>query len=741
MISRKGAVIWLSFVLMFSFIVIIVEIAPIAKAATTWYVDDVAGVGLGNPSEDFTSIQDAINAANPGDTIFVYNGTYYENVVVYKQINLTGEDSETTIIDSKGVGDVVHIYANWVNITGLQMINSSNSGSGIYLQSSDYCKIDNCKCMYNEFDIYLDYLSNNNIIIDNICFPYWGSINLDSSPNNQILNNTGFIQLSSSSNNTISYNNGRISLYLSNGNKIEGNDIWEIRLSYSSYNIIKNNNCKPGSYGIYLYDSSNNNIENNNFSRSGYGIQLEGPGYGSSDYNRILNNTCNFNDHYGISLFPASYNIISNNTCSGNGQFGIYLEKMFLTETNYNTLENNICNSNRYDGIYLEDASGSTLKNNTCNLNIRNGITITGLEISTNETIDNNMCLNNENGIFVTASTRCIISNNYCASNKENGIAFYSAFNNLITQNTLFNNYRGISSDSTLWNTIKDNICLSNILFGISLESSNNNNIYHNHLIDNIIQAYDDGVNKWNLSYPIGGNYWSNFNEPHEGAYDDFKGQDQNITGRDGIVDNGLVAGGGKNPYIIDSDSQDNYPLIGPSPYFPTENYTLLKQGWNLISIPLIQNDQNLTKVLEPINGYYDAVQWYDITDPNDPWKHYKVGKPFGNDLKKLNETKGFWIHITQPGDTIFLYNGTQPTSNQSITLHPGWNLVGYPSLRSYNRTQGLNNLTFGQEVDSIWTYDAALQKWKEIGPLDYFELGRGYWFHAKTTCVWEVPL
>ncbi|MEE9150937.1 MAG: hypothetical protein V3U20_03790, partial [Thermoplasmata archaeon] len=156
---------------------------------------------------------------------------------------------------------------------------------------------------------------------------------------------------------------------------------------------------------------------------------------------------------------------------------------------------------------------------------------------------------------------------------------------------------------------------------------------------------------------------------------------------------------------------------------------------------PLIQLDQNLTRVLETIEGYYDAVQWYDNTDPNDPWKHHKVGKPFGNDLFELNETMGFWIHITQPGDTIFLYNGTQPTSNQTITLHPGWNMVGYPSLTSYNRTEGLNNLTFGSEVDSIWAFDAFSQRWEEIQENDYFEIGRGYWIHATTTCEWKIPL
>jgi hypothetical protein len=198
-----------------------------------------------------------------------------------------------------------------------------------------------------------------------------------------------------------------------------------------------------------------------------------------------------------------------------------------------------------------------------------------------------------------------------------------------------------------------------------------------------------------------------------------------------------------KNAYqsSFGGGTHDNIIAVFSPPRSPGPNSIYLHQGWNLISVPLIQGDQELTKVLESIDGYYDAVQWYDCTEKGDPWKHNKVGKSFGNDLFELNETKGFWIHITPPGDTIFLYNGTQPMMNQTIILLPGWNMVGYPSLTSHNRTEGLNNLTFGTHVDAIWTYNGATQKWKEIGPPDYFELGRGYWVHAKTKCEWEVPL
>jgi len=192
---------------------------------------------------------------------------------------------------------------------------------------------------------------------------------------------------------------------------------------------------------------------------------------------------------------------------------------------------------------------------------------------------------------------------------------------------------------------------------------------------------------------------------------------------------------------IVTARSNDGLPTSDMCTIRLLDNYTLLKQGWNLISIPYIQKEQNLTKVLEIIDGYYDAVQWYDIIDSNDPWKHYKVGKPYGNDLFEINETMGFWIHITNPGGVLYEYLGTQPTQNQTIPLHPGWNLVGYPSLTNYNRTDGLNNLTFGTDIDAILSFDAQNQRWEELGENDYFKKGKGYWVHSLVEKTWEVPI
>jgi hypothetical protein len=171
---------------------------------------------------------------------------------------------------------------------------------------------------------------------------------------------------------------------------------------------------------------------------------------------------------------------------------------------------------------------------------------------------------------------------------------------------------------------------------------------------------------------------------------------------------------------------------------FPIE----LKHGWNLISLPLIQSETDLNSVLSSISGVYDAVQYYNTNDTADSWEHNSLQKPpHLNVLNYIDHTMGLWIHITESQGTILIIDGIPPSIPQSINLDPGWNLVGYPTLTNFNRSLGLNNLVFDTDIDAIWTYTAFEQKWEQLGESDYFQIGRGYYIHAKTECIWEVPL
>ncbi len=92
---------------------------------TTLYV---GGDGPGN----YSTIMEAVYNASDGDTIFIYSGTYYEHVKVFKQLTIRGEDKETVVIDGNGTGEVVLVSVGQVVIESCSIVNGD---MGVYLES------------------------------------------------------------------------------------------------------------------------------------------------------------------------------------------------------------------------------------------------------------------------------------------------------------------------------------------------------------------------------------------------------------------------------------------------------------------------------------------------------------------------------------------------------------------------------------------------------------------------------
>ncbi len=73
---------------------------------------------------DYLTIQEGVNNAIPGETVYVWDGTYNENITIDKPVVIIGNSSATTTLDATGLGNnAANITAEGVEITGLSIIN------------------------------------------------------------------------------------------------------------------------------------------------------------------------------------------------------------------------------------------------------------------------------------------------------------------------------------------------------------------------------------------------------------------------------------------------------------------------------------------------------------------------------------------------------------------------------------------------------------------------------------------
>jgi parallel beta-helix repeat protein len=211
------------------------NIEPVSAETTTIYVDDdnSSGPWNGTPEHPYQNITSGLEQALAGYNISVYNGAYYEHIVVDKSVSLVGESKYTTVIDGSGTGTVVRITQNNVNISGFTIRKSRevNPEAGIRVSDADYCKITNNIITENNHGIYLKESSNNIIVDNNVASNDEIGIYLDTSPGNTVLcnyfaDNYGGVFCFSTSNNVIIHN-AFVNNGYSQGYDMYGTNIWD----------------------------------------------------------------------------------------------------------------------------------------------------------------------------------------------------------------------------------------------------------------------------------------------------------------------------------------------------------------------------------------------------------------------------------------------------------------------------------------------------------------------------------
>jgi len=248
---------------------------------------------VGKEGANYTVIQDAIDAASPGDVIEVRDGTYPENVIVDKALVLRGIGNP--VIDSNGNGSAVKLNKNGIVLEGFALINASSSG--IEINYNDNITIRNNTIRNNLDGITIDGSINSSIIGNIVSNNTNIGLDLEDSAltviaQNIIYNNTNGIILRGSNKNAI-----RDNLIINNtvyGVSFENRLLSEAGPGgFSDNNLLERNQIGDNEYGIYLAYSEGNNISENRLTNNNYSIHSKYSLNNTIKNNYYIDNTLN----------------------------------------------------------------------------------------------------------------------------------------------------------------------------------------------------------------------------------------------------------------------------------------------------------------------------------------------------------------------------------------------------------------------------------------------------------------
>ncbi len=261
--------------------------------STLWVDDDDPTCGGHSPC--YQTIQEAVAAAQPGDTIKVRPGTYQGQIIISKDLTISGESWELVTIHNKNyLGEIPWEVIRVIGpaTVTIEAVSIIDSMAGLFAREA-------------QITMRRARLSNNHVAI----WIFNGQLTLVES------------QLSS---NRVGVSLGTKGPLL---NRIEGNQFHEnstaIFVGHSSRVIIRDNEIYgavesdwPGrlGIGIELGGSAEASIQGNIIQDNAIGIVLEGSARASIEGNQILGNALN-----GVIVQDSAQALLINNQISQNG--------------------------------------------------------------------------------------------------------------------------------------------------------------------------------------------------------------------------------------------------------------------------------------------------------------------------------------------------------------------------------------------------------------------------------------
>ncbi|NJL32662.1 MAG: hypothetical protein HC893_00910 [Chloroflexaceae bacterium] len=188
-----------------------------------------------------------------------------------------------------------------------------------------------------------------------------------------------------------------------------------------------------------------------------------------------------------------------------------------------------------------------------------------------------------------------------------------------------------------------------------------------------------------------------------------------------------------------------SFPTPSPTatpPGTPTVRH--LEPGWQLISLSFLPGEMPIQDALQSIEGSYTVAYIYDPSRAEGQnWRVHTPG--IGGTLTSVNPTMGLWILMTQEADLMLNGTGTLASHADTdvpiatLSLVPGWNLVGFPVHTALPVGEALGAIEGKFERLHEYGPDA----WKTYVPglgttntLTTIEPGQGYWIFMTESTV-----
>jgi hypothetical protein len=161
-----------------------------------------------------------------------------------------------------------------------------------------------------------------------------------------------------------------------------------------------------------------------------------------------------------------------------------------------------------------------------------------------------------------------------------------------------------------------------------------------------------------------------------------------------------------------------------------------LVKGWNLISIPVQVENDDISSVLTSLNGKYEAVYAFD----NGTSKYKAYIPESTNELTIMRPGSGYWVYMKVEASLMV----TGLKADNCLEVSPGWNLVGFNRLDSMPTGEATKSIV--GKFSSIYSFDPFSKKYIGYIPngsnqLTRLQPGNGYWIYFTATTSWCLEI